>query len=51
MRQETSEPSTKLTISGEKEGAGENMGEEKVIKKLQEVKQESFRRKKKWKKI
>lgn len=39
-----SKPSTNLTILAEERGAGVNMGEEKVIKKSEVVKQESCKR-------
>lgn len=39
-----SKPSTDLTILGDKKGARVNMGDEKVIKKLEVVKQESCKR-------
>lgn len=39
-----SKPSTDLTILGDKKEARVNMGDEKVIKKLEVVKQESCKR-------
>ena len=44
VTQEMSEPSTNLTISGDKRRAGVNMGDEQVIKKVEMVKQESCKR-------